>query len=78
MALNILWVSKALTVIVSIDCANQAEELNHPTEAILHLRNKYARQNLEQQRKIHHYFIINKWILPGVRISAGKNVAPEM
>lgn len=50
---SLLWCitpNKALTVIVSFDCANQAEELNHPTEAILHLKHKHTRQDLKHTK----------------------------
>lgn len=46
-----LWFSQALTVIVSTDCANQAEELNHPAEAILHLKNKHTGQDLGEKHR---------------------------
>lgn len=52
-----LWCIKALTVIVSFDCANKAEELNHPTEVFLHLKHKHARQDLKckhAQAEIHN------------------------
>lgn len=46
-----LWCMKALTVIISFDCANQAEELNNPTEALLHLKHKHAGQDLRNKTK---------------------------
>lgn len=39
--------NKTLTVIVSFDRAHQAEELNHPTEALLHLKHEHTRQDLK-------------------------------
>ena len=44
---------QTLTVIVSTDCANQAEELNHPAEAVLHLKNKHTRQDLGKNKGSH-------------------------
>lgn len=38
-----------LTVIVSSDCADQAEELDDPTEPILHLKHKHTRQDLKHK-----------------------------
>lgn len=48
---GLLWVGRALTVVVSIDRAHQAEELNDPAEAVLHLKNKDAGQNLEERTR---------------------------
>lgn len=42
---------KKLTVIVSFDRANQAEELNHPTEALLHLKHKHTCQDLKHRER---------------------------
>lgn len=42
---------KALTVIVSFDCADQAEELNYPTEALLHLKHKHTCQDLKHAER---------------------------
>lgn len=53
---SFLWcilIIEALTVIVSFDCANEAEELNHPTEALLHLKHKHTRQDLKHKHMIY-------------------------
>lgn len=46
-ACNQITASAVLTVIVSFDCADQAEELDDPTEPLLHLKHKHTRQDLE-------------------------------
>lgn len=52
-----VWFSQTPTVIVSTDCANQAEELDDPAEAILHLKNKHTRQDLGENRGNHSIII---------------------
>lgn len=41
--------TQSLTIIVSFDCADQTEELDHPAEILLHLKHKHTRQDLEQK-----------------------------
>lgn len=42
-----LCCNQGLTIIVSFDSADQAEELDNPTEALLHLKHKHTRQDLK-------------------------------
>lgn len=58
-------ISELLTIIISFNCANQTEELNHPTESRLHLRHKHTGQDLkhtetETQAFSKHVFPIYK------------------
>lgn len=46
---------QALTIIVSFDGADQAEELDHPAETRLHLKHKHTGQDLEERHS-------NMWI----------------
>lgn len=68
-----LWFSQALTVIVSTDCANQAEELNHPAEAVLHAVYKHTRQDLGGKMVIRASSFIR---LAGVVKKPEENIAP--
>lgn len=44
---------KPLTIIVSFDSADQAEELDHPAETLLHLKHKHTGQDLEERHNKH-------------------------
>lgn len=48
--------TQSLTIIVSFDCADQTEELDHPAETLLHLKHKHTRQDLERKHNKQEQF----------------------